>query len=170
MLPNELDALESDVVYRERERTVQRESFERLRDRIYDGLEWGVGAVITDDAGRVLLINERGRWSIPGGGVEPDETLEDAVVRETIEEAGIEIRVEKLCAVTKQTVVCGDAREWFYFGTYAGTPLRTEMTEMTEMTNTTTDPGVGDESIDAVEWFERLPENTLDRELIERLR
>ncbi len=53
-----------------------------------------VGAIAVD-AERLLLIR-RGRgpaagdWSIPGGRVEPGETLAEAVVRELEEEAGIE--------------------------------------------------------------------------------
>ena len=53
-----------------------------------------VGGVAVD-AGRLLMVR-RGRgpaagdWSLPGGRVEPGETLAEAVVRELEEEAGIE--------------------------------------------------------------------------------
>ena len=57
-----------------------------------------VGAVVRDDAGRLLLIRRghepsRGLWSLPGGRVEPGETLEAAVVREVREETGLDVRV-----------------------------------------------------------------------------
>jgi len=57
-----------------------------------------VGAVVRDDAGRLLLIRRghepsRGLWSLPGGRVEPGEALEAAVVREVREETGLEVRV-----------------------------------------------------------------------------
>ena len=53
-----------------------------------------VAAVAIDD-GRLLLIrrgNEpgRGTWSVPGGRMEPGETIQEAVVRELREETGIE--------------------------------------------------------------------------------
>ncbi len=53
-----------------------------------------VGAVVTDAAGRLLLIrraNEPGRglWSLPGGRVEAGETDQQAVVREVAEETGL---------------------------------------------------------------------------------
>jgi 8-oxo-dGTP diphosphatase len=56
-----------------------------------------VGAVVRDDAGRLLLIRRgqepsRGLWSLPGGRVEPGETLEAAVVREVREETGLDVR------------------------------------------------------------------------------
>jgi 8-oxo-dGTP diphosphatase len=53
-----------------------------------------VGAVIKDDAGRLLLIKRghdpgKGLWSLPGGRVEAGETDEEAVVREVREETGL---------------------------------------------------------------------------------
>jgi 8-oxo-dGTP diphosphatase len=53
-----------------------------------------VGAVLKDDAGRLLLIKRghepgKGLWSIPGGRIEPGETDEEAVVREVHEETGL---------------------------------------------------------------------------------
>ena len=58
----------------------------------------GVGAVVLDDAGRVLLVkraNEplKGEWSLPGGAVDVGETLENGIRREVREETGIEIEV-----------------------------------------------------------------------------
>ncbi|MFC4004288.1 NUDIX hydrolase [Prauserella oleivorans] len=53
-----------------------------------------VGGILHDDAGRLLLIQRahepgRGRWSLPGGRVEPGETDEAAVTREVAEETGL---------------------------------------------------------------------------------
>jgi 8-oxo-dGTP diphosphatase len=55
-----------------------------------------VGAVIKDAEGRFLLIRRghppgEGRWSIPGGRVEPGEPDADAVVREIAEETGLRV-------------------------------------------------------------------------------
>jgi 8-oxo-dGTP diphosphatase len=55
-----------------------------------------VGAIITDAAGRLLLIKrgtqpEAGRWSLPGGRVEPGESDQQALVREVAEETGLTV-------------------------------------------------------------------------------
>ncbi len=56
------------------------------------GLSLGVRGLVTDEAGRVLLIEHTyvPGWYMPGGGVERNETAEEAVVRELREEAGVE--------------------------------------------------------------------------------
>lgn len=56
------------------------------------------GAVVTNPAGFVLLVMrgkepERGRWSVPGGSVEPGETLQQAAAREVLEETGVRVAV-----------------------------------------------------------------------------
>jgi ADP-ribose pyrophosphatase YjhB (NUDIX family) len=59
------------------------------------------GAIVRDEAGRLLLIERahdpaRGRWSLPGGRVEPGETAAEAAVREVREETGLDISVGPL--------------------------------------------------------------------------
>jgi mutator protein MutT len=61
--------------------------------------EVAVGAVAIHD-GRILLVRRgrgpaAGEWSVPGGRVEAGETLHEAVVRETAEETGLEVVVER---------------------------------------------------------------------------
>jgi ADP-ribose pyrophosphatase YjhB (NUDIX family) len=51
---------------------------------------------VHDAAGRLLLVQRandpgRGRWSIPGGRVEPGETDAEALVREVAEETGLRV-------------------------------------------------------------------------------
>ena len=55
----------------------------------------GVGAVVIDGP-RVLLVRRgqeplKGEWSLPGGALELGETLQQGVVREVLEETGLEV-------------------------------------------------------------------------------
>lgn len=57
-----------------------------------------VGALVHDDAGRLLVVRRArepaaGRWSVPGGRVEPGESDEQAVSREVLEETGLHVVV-----------------------------------------------------------------------------
>jgi phosphatase NudJ len=58
--------------------------------------------VVVEHEGRYLLIHEQKHgqdWYLPAGGVEPGETLIDAAVRETQEEAGVRVRPTALIAL-----------------------------------------------------------------------
>jgi ADP-ribose pyrophosphatase YjhB (NUDIX family) len=50
---------------------------------------------------RVLLIQERedGRWALPGGYADIGDTPSESAVRETLEEAGLGVRAERLVGV-----------------------------------------------------------------------
>lgn len=60
-----------------------------------------VSAVVQNDFGDVLMIErtDSGLWSIPGGAVEPGETLNAAVVREVNEETGYRVSVDHIVGV-----------------------------------------------------------------------
>jgi 8-oxo-dGTP diphosphatase len=67
---------------------------------------------------------QRGLWSMPGGFVDLGETVEDAAIRETKEEIGVEIDITNLVGVysrsTDRIVVV------VYAARTEGTPTRTE--------------------------------------------
>ena len=45
--------------------------------------------------------NRDGYWSLPGGAREPGETLAETAIRETMEEAGVVVAVERLISVNE---------------------------------------------------------------------
>lgn len=60
-------------------------------------------ALIVDDRDRILLAlwneGDAPRWTLPGGGVELEESVEDGTVREVLEETGYDVRLGKLLTV-----------------------------------------------------------------------
>lgn len=79
----------------------------------------GVGAVIVQD-GKVLLVKRKyeplaGQWSLPGGAVEVGETLEACLVREMLEETGLEVRVGPVVEVLDRITHDDEGRVLYHF-------------------------------------------------------
>jgi mutator protein MutT len=71
--------------------------------RYNTGYNIGVGGAVVRN-GHLLLVRRasrrgRGNWQVPGGFIEPDETIEQAVLREVAEEAGVTAEVEGILAL-----------------------------------------------------------------------
>lgn len=80
----------------------------------------GVGLIIRDRSGRILIErrSDCGLWGLPGGRIEPGESIVDASLREVKEETGLAIRVVGLQGVyaeARDRIVCypdnGDQRQ-----------------------------------------------------------
>ena len=59
------------------------------------------GAIIRDKNGRVLFQkrSDYGNWGLPGGAMEPGESVEDTMKREVYEETGLEVFSHELYKV-----------------------------------------------------------------------
>jgi ADP-ribose pyrophosphatase YjhB (NUDIX family) len=61
-----------------------------------------VRGAVFDEGLRILLVREiadRGRWTLPGGWADVNQSPSESVIREVREESGLEVRVRKLAAV-----------------------------------------------------------------------
>ena len=62
-----------------------------------------VSGIVVREDDRVLVIrrDDNGQWEAPGGVLELDESFENGVRREVLEETGLKITVERLTGVYK---------------------------------------------------------------------
>jgi 8-oxo-dGTP pyrophosphatase MutT (NUDIX family) len=82
-----------------------RQAFEPVLRRIFHlywrfsrGMTLGVRGLVLDAQGRVFLVKHSyvSGWHLPGGGVEPGETIRQALERELREEGNIELTDEPI--------------------------------------------------------------------------
>ncbi len=61
-----------------------RERFKSCFQQVYAG-----GGLVRNSEGKFLIIKRRGKWDLPKGKVNKNETIEDAALREVTEETGL---------------------------------------------------------------------------------
>ncbi|MGM7700401.1 NUDIX hydrolase [Pseudalkalibacillus sp. Hm43] len=79
-------------------------------------------AILFDESGeRVVMVKNKKEdsyfWSVPGGAVEEGETIEQAAVRETKEEAGLDIEITGLHSV-RETIFQERGHQVVFFHFY----------------------------------------------------
>jgi 8-oxo-dGTP pyrophosphatase MutT (NUDIX family) len=62
----------------------------------------GGGAIVINQHNEILVVRDRGRtgFNLPGGHVDPGERIQDSIVREVLEETGIEAEFEAILGFT----------------------------------------------------------------------
>lgn len=68
-------------------------------------------AVVLDETRQRVLVHKREDfriWALPGGMIEADETPEDAAIRETYEETGYQIKIQRAVAEYQRPQISDD--------------------------------------------------------------
>jgi ADP-ribose pyrophosphatase YjhB (NUDIX family) len=117
----------------------------------------GVSAIIFDAAAAILLQrrDDNGLWGLPGGGVEPGESVREAIIREVREETGLEVEPLRLIGVYS-------APEHHQVVSYPDGNVVHYVSAFFECTVTGGTLACGPESLD-LRWFdpEALPEDAM---------
>lgn len=126
-----------------------------------------VGCVVRNDAGELLLVRHaddphKSGWTMPGGSVEAGESLGEAVRREVREETGVECSVDRPLAVTEQRFRAETDPSLTATGYFVLFEAGADSTSLTD------DPGLEEEGITAVGWFDAVPDETPQPDLLER--
>lgn len=151
--------------YREFETTkrVPRRRFETVARRIKrNGAPYGAHTLTYRESGELLLVRHEGvdLWVLPGGQADGDERFRDAAQRELREEAGIEAEYDGLGMLGRVFFRSDGYSTWGVLPIFEG-EARTDREPSVE------DP---DDEISAARWFDELPEDTRDREQLDRWR
>ncbi|MFB6163464.1 MAG: NUDIX hydrolase [Halococcoides sp.] len=144
------------------ERHVSRSRFQTIVDRIREnGLPYGAQVLVRTPSDEILLVRQSGldRWVLPGGQIHDDETIREGAIRELDEEAGVEVDIDGLGLLGRVQFYSEGHQTWGVLPVYEAVSKRVEPT--------IDDPD--DEILDAA-WFEELPPETRDRNLLERYR
>jgi len=89
-----------------------------LREAVLGRTVWYIATAVVVQEGRVLMMREakrscRGAWYLPTGRVERNESLEEGVIREMLEETGLQFKPVSIICIDSQ------GTSWFRF-TFVG--------------------------------------------------
>ncbi len=82
-------------------------------------------AAVIDEGGRILLIRraDNGQWAMPGGAIEVGETPAEGVVREALEETGVEAEALALVGIHDSRLCGSVTRHHLYQLTFLCQPV-----------------------------------------------
>jgi len=154
-----------DLVVDSERHAVDPDRFDELRETEVFQSGWGVAGVVFDGEGRVLAIRNESyptEWTLPGGAVEPGESLSDAAVREVAEETGVGIDPVRPVGVDESVVVDGDRRIEMRFAHFLARATDPSV-------DPTPDLGDSDEAITDACWLDELPEDVFNPDYTRRV-
>ena len=143
-------------------RTVSRDRFRTVAERIESqGLPYGAHTLAYRPSGELLLVEQAAidTWVLPGGEVEPGESVREGARRELGEEAGIDVTYDGLGVLGEVRFRSDGHETWGVLPIFEG-----------EADSTDLDVRDPDGEITDARWFDELPENTRDRSVLREWR
>lgn len=144
---------------------------EFLREWAIDGTGLTAAARVRDPDGRIALVKNgwSDGWILPGGAVEMDEESTEAARREIREETGLDATVNAPLVVLEQSYVAendsciagNDEEEERFSALYVVYSATAD-----DAVPDASELGVNGEEISAARWFETLPEELHDGDLL----
>lgn len=146
------------IVERDRPRIVDVPDMRRTNDRVAEDRrlfgEFVLKAsVLAKSDDRFVIVRyadkSEGEWGVPGGLVEPDESIEEAAVREAKEETGLDVNLGRALAVIRARITSpggnsmGYLRLLFQAQVVGGSPGALDTHEIAEVRLATPDEIVG---------------------------
>lgn len=153
-----------DLVANAERHEVDPERFDELRGAEVFQSGWGVAGVVFDEGHLLAIRNEAypTEWTLPGGAVEPGETLSEAVVREVAEETGVGVEPVRPVGVDESVVVDGERRIEMRFVHFLCRATDPEVSERSDL-------GDPDEEITEARWLAELPADVFNPEYTRRV-
>lgn len=125
--------------------------------RLPDAVRAGTNAAIFNERGQVVMQKraDNGFWCMPGGNIDPGESIEECAVREVFEETGLVVTVKRLIGIYSDPKTYSIMR-------YPDGTLIQYVIVLFECEYLSGELRISEEGTD-VAWFdpESLPENTL---------
>ncbi|TKX56503.1 NUDIX hydrolase [Halorubrum sp. SS7] len=136
---------------------------EALREWAEEGTALTAAARVSDPDGRLALVRTSWSdgWVLPGGAVEPGESPAAAAAREVREETGLDAAIGDPVVVFEQSYVDAERDAVAFEADYVVFAARAE-----GRVPDAADLGVDPDEIRAARWFDEVPANLHDGDLL----